>query len=165
MSKRQHCYLRNICQVVVNLAGCETTESLGITNANFNIVLSHLSLEAFFQRENSCVHSILEFDAFTVPEIKRKISEAVEAQRTFSTFSIMNMYELFLQEGLSVDVVLAHGSGLPRVVGTAGITLEEVSAIVVPSADQQRNSEGTNSSGLSVLLHDIRNLEAERIDR
>lgn len=65
-----------------------------------------------------------------------------------------------LQESLSVDGVLAHGSGLPSKVGARWIALEqqrdEIAAVIVSrfhSADQQRHAEGADTTGLSVLLH------------
>ena len=60
-----------------------------------------------------------------------------------------------LQEGLAVDIVLPHGGGLPWKVSPRGITLEQVglAIILVATADQERDAEGTDAARLGVLLH------------
>ena len=63
----------------------------------------------------------------------------------------------FLQESFAVDIVLAHGGGLPCEVRAAGVALEEERlAGLVPAADEQRDAEGPHAAGLGVLLHDER---------
>ena len=65
----------------------------------------------------------------------------------------MCIWSPLFKEGLSVDVVLAHGGGLPGEVGAAGVALEQERLPgLVPPADEQRHAEWPHPSGLSVLL-------------
>ena len=57
-----------------------------------------------------------------------------------------------LEEGLSIDKVLANGCRLPWEVGTRGITLEEVWLVLVPAADEQAHAKWTNTSGKELIL-------------
>ena len=86
-------------------------ESPLVTDANLDVILGHLTLEALLEGEDGCVHGVLKLEVLGVP---------------------------FLKERLPVDVVLAHGGGLPGEVGAAGVALEEERlAGLVPAADQE----------------------------
>ena len=61
-----------------------------------------------------------------------------------------------LQESFPIDIVLAHGSGFPGKVGTAGVALEqERLPRLVPATDQETHSEWSDSTRLGVLLHHL----------
>lgn len=64
--------LWNIGQIVLNCGRIQSSETILITNANLNVVGRNLSLKSFFQRENSRVNSIIEFQVFIITKKKHK---------------------------------------------------------------------------------------------
>merc|ERR1719209_1665330 len=119
--------LLNVCQVVLHLLRCKSAESIAVADSNLDVVLSHLTLEALLEGENSSVYGILELQVLGVP---------------------------LLQESLAIDAVLAHRGRLPGKVGATGVALEqERLARLIPSTDQERDSEWPHPTRLGVLLH------------
>ena len=122
-------FLSNVGEIVLDLLGREPPEALLVADADLHVVLVHLSLEALLQGEDGRVHGVLQLEL---------------------------LVEALLEEGLAVDVVLAHGGGLPGEVGARGVALEEegLAGLVglVPAGDQQGDAERPHASGLSVFL-------------
>ena len=77
-------------QVVLDLRWRQLSESLGVADADLDVVLGHLALERLLERENGRVNGVPKLELLRVA---------------------------LLQEGLAVDVVLADSSGLPREIG------------------------------------------------
>ena len=59
--------LRDRGKVIFYLRGLQSTKSWTVADSNFNVVLRHLTFKAFLQGQDSCVHCILQLQAFTVP--------------------------------------------------------------------------------------------------
>lgn len=122
--------LRDVGQVVLNSSAVQTPEPTLITNAHLDIFGGDLALEAFLQRKNGGVHGIIQLQILVVA---------------------------LLQEGFAIDGILAHRRGLPCEIRTGRIALEQVRAIAVPAANQQRHTEWPNAARLCVLLHECGN--------
>lgn len=91
--------LCNIGQIVLDLSWCQSSETLRVADADFNVVTAHLSLEAFLQGKNGSVDGIIQLQVFIVS---------------------------FLKECFPINEVLAHGCGFPGEVSPRGIALEQV---------------------------------------
>lgn len=51
--------LCNIGQIILDLSWCQSSETLGVADADFNVVAAHLSLEALLQGKDGRVDSII----------------------------------------------------------------------------------------------------------
>ena len=69
-------------------------ESPLVTDANLDVILGHLTLEALLEGEDGGVHGVIKLEVLGVPFLKERL-----------------------------PVVLAHGGRLPGKVGSAGVAL------------------------------------------
>ena len=60
--------LRDGGQVVFDLRWAQSTETIDITDTDFNVILSHLTFKAFLQGQNGCMNGIFQFKLVAVSE-------------------------------------------------------------------------------------------------
>lgn len=123
LQKQKKKHLWNIGQIVLDIGWVQSAEAIGIADSYFYIIRIHLPLEAFLQRENRRVDGIVQLQIFAVT---------------------------LLQEGLPVDGILAHGGSLPRKVRSGRIALEQIGTAFIPTADQQRHPERTDTPAIEL---------------
>jgi len=77
-----------LSQIVFDFCWRQTPEAVLVTDANLDVVFSHLSLEALFQCQNRSLHGIFQSNIITVPAA---YSRSTIGSSSIATTSISNI--------------------------------------------------------------------------